>query len=121
MLRRTCNPAIVHCQFQSSTVLKYRHSRSALWNRAWFAPCSLFPRLGRSRPCSPCLRSPNPPSTYSTSYVPPISCKVLVYGFSVNLIMHYQGQNPFAHVTEGQFIDYRPNYASVFFGGFLPP
>jgi hypothetical protein len=30
--------------------------------------------------------------------------------------MHYRGQNRFAQVTAGQFIDYPPNYASVFFG-----
>jgi len=30
--------------------------------------------------------------------------------------MHYRGQNQFAQVTAGQFIDYQPNYASVFFG-----
>jgi hypothetical protein len=32
------------------------------------------------------------------------------------LIMHYRGQNRFAQVTARQFIDYQPNYASVFFG-----
>lgn len=44
------------------------------------------------------------------------SDKLSGYGFSVfgALIMHYRGQNRFAQVTEGQFIDYQPKYASVF-------
>jgi hypothetical protein len=41
----------------------------------------------------------------------------MVFGFGA-LIVHYRGQNPFAQVTDGQFIDYQPNYASVFFGVF---
>jgi len=47
------------------------------------------------------------------------SDKLSGYGFWFrSLIVHYRGQNLFAQVTEGQFIDYQPNYASVFFGSY---
>jgi hypothetical protein len=45
------------------------------------------------------------------------SDKLSGYGFGFGaLIVHYRGQNQFAQVTAGQFIDYQPKYASVFFG-----
>jgi hypothetical protein len=43
----------------------------------------------------------------------------MVFGFGA-LIVHYRGQNLFAQVTVGQFIDYQPKYASVFFAGRTP-